>query len=946
MESLLALLEHGQSYWLDNLTRDMIRDGSLARRVELEGLRGVTSNPAIFHKAISGGSLYADQIRELAESGQSVAGIYEELAVTDVREACDVLRPVWQSSDGVDGYVSLEVSPHLVHDTNASIEEAMRLWEAVDRPNLMVKIPGTPAGIPAIEQLLFDGVNINVTLLFSIPAYEAVADAYIRALTRRQEAGRPLGTVASVASFFLSRIDVLVDGLLAQRIDRNSAEPDGPSALFGTGAIASARLAYRSFETRVSQEDWQLLVGNGARPQRLLWASTSTKNPLYDPTMYVVPLVGPYTVNTMPEVTIDAFAAAGEIRPGTIREGVEEAERVFASLANVGIDLDAVCEQLVNEGAGKFLDPFDKLIAGLAARRREVLEPRLARLEWLGDAGPAAVPAALVNAVAEQRFGVRLAAHDASLWTDDAETMDRIRDRLGWLDAPGRAADELYEISRFASEVRDEGVEHVVLLGMGGSSLCPLVAATTFGQIEGYPELIVLDNVDPDAIREVTDRIDPLRSLFLVASKSGSTIETMSLYRFFYEFVRDAGEAHPGSKFVALTDPGSSLIREAQDRGFRRTFETPADVGGRFSALTPFGLLPMALAGIDVEAIVGSATDMAAECAPEVPDSDNPALLLGLALASLRDSGRDKLTLIASPGLAALPLWIEQLVAESTGKQGTGIIPVSHETAVDVGGYGPDRVFVYITLDTEQNLALDSLLGALAADGHPVLRISLPHPEAIGGEFVRWEIATAIAGALLGVNPFDEPDVTASKLITREILDQSQDGEMPDSGEPAAASDSLEVYVDDQWDWAVGLSSDTAQQLIGSFVDLAGPGDYIGVLAFFAGSPERDDLLAELRESLQARTGVATTAGYGPRYLHSSGQLHKGGPNTGVYLLLTSDSAVDLPIPDSPAGFAVLQRAQALGDEQALLERGRRVLRVNLGWYVDDGLESLLEALA
>ena len=945
MESLLALLEHGQSYWLDNLTRDMIRDGSLARRVEQDGLRGVTSNPAIFHKAISSGSLYEDQIRELAESGLSVAGIYEELAVTDVREACDVLRPVWQSSDGVDGYVSLEVSPHLVHDTDASIEEARRLWEAVDRPNLMVKIPGTAAGVPAIEELLFDGVNVNVTLLFSIPAYEAVAEAYVRALTRRLEAGRPLGTVASVASFFLSRIDVLVDGLLAHRIDRDSADPEGPAALFGAAAIASARLAYRSFESRVSQEDWQRLVGHGARPQRLLWASTSTKNPLYDPVMYVEPLIGPYTVNTMPEVTIDAFRREGEILPGAIREGVAAAERVFRRLADVGIDLDAVCEQLVNEGAGKFLDPFDKLIAGLAARRRDALEPRLARVEWIGEAGPAAVPTALLNAVAEQRFGVRLAAHDPSLWTDDPEVTDRIRNRLGWLDAPERAASELYEISRFAAEVREEGVTHVVLLGMGGSSLCPLVAATTFGPIEGYPELIVLDNVDPDAIRDVVDRIEPLRTLFVVASKSGSTIETMSLYRFFFEFVGETGEAQPGSKFVALTDPGSSLVREAQERGFRRTFETPPDVGGRFSALTSFGLLPMALAGIDVNAIVASAVDVAAACAAEIPDSDNPGLVLGLALANLRDSGRDKLTLIASPSLATLPLWIEQLVAESTGKQGTGIIPIANETVADVGAYGPDRVFVQIVLDGEQDAALDSRLEALAEEGHPVLRISLPRREAIGGEFLRWEIATAIAGALLGVNPFDEPDVTASKSITSEILAASPDGSLPDSGEPTAASDSLEVYLAGQRDWSGDLGTETAEQLVADFVDLAGPGDYIGVLAFFADDPERDGLLVALREVLQARAGVATTAGYGPRYLHSSGQLHKGGPNSGLYLLLTADAAVDLPIPDSPGGFAVLQRAQALGDERALLERGRRVLRVNLGWYVDEGLEALIESL-
>ena len=284
MEPLFELLDNGQSYWLDNLSRQMLRDGSLERRVAMEGLRGVTSNPAIFHKAISGGTLYADQIAALAEAGRSVGEIYEELAVDDVRDACDVLRPVWQESDGVDGYVSLEVSPHLVHDAAGSIAEARRLWAAVDRPNLMVKIPGTPAGVSAIEELLFDGVNINVTLLFSIAAYEAVHEAYIRALGRRREAGRPLGTVASVASFFLSRIDVLVDGLLSQRIDREvGVAGAGPASLFGTSAIASARLAYRSFESRLATDDWDRLAQAGARPQRLLWASTSTKNPLYDP---------------------------------------------------------------------------------------------------------------------------------------------------------------------------------------------------------------------------------------------------------------------------------------------------------------------------------------------------------------------------------------------------------------------------------------------------------------------------------------------------------------------------------------------------------------------------------------------------------------------------------------------------------------------------------------
>ena len=947
MEPLFELLENGQSYWLDNLSRQMIRDGSLERRVAREGLRGVTSNPAIFHKAISGGSLYADQIATLAEAGRSVGEIYEELAVDDVREACDVLRPVWQDSDGVDGYVSLEVSPHLVHDTAGSIEEARRLWAAVDRPNLMVKIPGTAAGVPAIEELLFDGVNINVTLLFSIPAYEAVHEAYIRALGRRREAGRPLGTVASVASFFLSRIDVLVDGLLSQRIDRGGGDPaGGPASLFGTAAIASARLAYRGFERRLSDDDWNGLAAAGARPQRLLWASTSTKNPLYDPVRYVEPLVGPHTVNTMPEVTIEAFSREGRVLPNAIREGRDQAEAVFERLADFGIDMGAVCEQLVNEGADKFIGPFDALIAGLADRRREVLEHRLPSTEWIGAEDSDGVPSALGAAVAEQRFGVRLAARDPSLWTDDPEVAERIVQRLGWLGAPASARSDLQEFKRFAAEVRDEGIRHVVLLGMGGSSLCPLVAADTFGPIEEWPELLVLDNVDPAAIRELADRIDPDHSLFLVASKSGSTIETMSLYRYFYDLVGRSGAPRPASKFVALTDPGSPLAREAQERGFRRTFETPSDVGGRFSALTAFGLVPMALAGYDVEAIVESALQLQAECAPEIPDEHNPAIGLGLALAAQYAAGRDKLTLIASPGLASLPLWIEQLVAESTGKQGKGIVPVTDEPLAESGAYGPDRLFVEVSLAEERAVAREAMLTALSDDGHPVLRIVLPRPESMGGEFLRWEIATAVAGAILGVNPFDEPDVAASKSMTAGILEQLKPGTLPDAGTADAASDQLEVHVTDETDWSTGLDRGDPEALLRDFTALAGPDDYVAVLGFVAGTPDRDELVRELRRTIRRRTGAATTFGYGPRYLHSSGQLHKGGPDTGLFILLTGNAGVDLPIPDSDTSFAALQRAQALGDERVLLERGRRVLRVNLGWYVEEGLETLLAALA
>ncbi len=946
MNALLELLEHGQSYWLDNLTRDIVRDGELARRVEQQGLRGVTSNPAIFHKAITGGRLYDDQIRDLALAGASVSGIYEALVVTDVGEACDVLRPVWQSSDGVDGYVSLEVSPRLVHDTRGSVEEARRLWDAVDRPNLMIKIPGTPAGLPAIEQLLFDGINVNVTLLFSVGAYEAVHDAYVRALARRREAGRPLGTVASVASFFLSRIDTLVDALLSQRVGDGHHDDGGlpASGLFGQAAVASAKIAYRSFEQRIGREDWRDLVAHGARPQRLLWASTSTKNPLYDPVRYVEPLIGPDTVNTMPEVTIEAFAEEGEIRAGSIREDVDGAERVFRRLGELGIDLAAVCEQLVNEGADKFLQPFDRLMAGLAARRRDVLEDRVARFVLGSDAARSATPRALVDAVSEQRFGARLAAKDPSLWTDDPSTIAAIRNRLGWVDAPGRAGDELYEIRRFAAEIRDEGFQHVVVLGMGGSSLCPLVTAETFGRRDGWPELLVLDDVDPRSVRAVADRVDPLRTLFLVSSKSGTTIETLSLYRYFLGVVEAAGARRPGSSFVALTDPGSPLLEEAQRRGFRRAWETPSDVGGRFSALTAFGLLPMALAGVDVDAVVTSALDLAADCGTEIPDADNPAVVLGVALAQLAQTGRDKLTLFASPSLSALPLWIEQLVAESTGKDGKGIVPVTHEPPGTPDTYGHDRVFVSLTLDGEEDPAIERLLDALGEAGHPVFRVGLPRREAVGGEYYRWEAGVAVAGALLGVNPFDEPDVAASKRITGEILAATAGDETPDEP-PRVAEGGVEAHLDGGRGWARDLDAHDVSSLLRSFLAPGLSGGYVGILGYLPPASGRDARVGRLRERIRARTGAATTFGAGPRYLHSSGQLHKGGPDTGRFLLLTADAPEELPVPGSAYGFARLQRAEALGDERALLDAGRPVLRVNLGWYADDGLEALSDAL-
>lgn len=372
MNPLLLLRRHGQSYWLDNLTRDMLLDGELERRIVHEDCRGVTSNPAIFQKAISEGERYDEEIVRLVDEGLDTSQVYERLVIADIQAACDVLRPVYDASDGGDGFVSLEVSPHLAHRTDATLAEAVRLFEDVDRPNVLIKIPGTPAGVPAVEEALFRGVNVNITLLFSIQAYEAVAEAYLRALERRLEAGLELGSVRSVASFFLSRIDTLTDEWLERRAE--SVE-DGAAALElrGNAAIANAKLAYQSFRRRIESDRWSELQRAGARPQRMLWASTSTKNPEYSDVKYVEPLIGEHTVNTMPERTIQAFRDHGTVST-TVEEGVEEARDAMRRLDAVGVDFDAVTAELLDQGVEKFVKPFDALLETLAERRTAHLE--------------------------------------------------------------------------------------------------------------------------------------------------------------------------------------------------------------------------------------------------------------------------------------------------------------------------------------------------------------------------------------------------------------------------------------------------------------------------------------------------------------------------------------------------------------------------------------------
>ena len=524
-------------------------------------------------------------------------------------------------------------------------------------------------------------------------------------------------------------------------------------------------------------------------------------------------------------------------------------------------------------------------------------------------------------------FTTRLWERDHTLWF--SEPRPELTDRLGWLTLPQSMHDEIGDLEAFRAEVCNEGIDRVALLGMGGSSLAPEVFQMTFGNAPGCPELTVLDSTHPGAVHRAALGIDPATTLFLVSSKSGTTLETLSLFRFFWHKSAEA-TSDPGRRFVAITDPDSSLGSLARERGFRRVFETPPDVGGRYSALTFFGLVPAALIGIDVHALLDRGRSMAVATTLTPPGSGNPALTLGATLGELALVDRDKVTFLATPGLTAFPGWLEQLIAESTGKDSIGILPVAGEPLADPAIYGNDRVFVQLSFAAEEEFRRkqEPFLGKLESAGHPVARIVLEDREDLAREMFGWEVAVAAAGMVLGINPFDQPDVQLAKDLARRAMS----GETEDAGPPVE-----EVHVSTRADLEQAVSNWTGQ---------GDEGDYIAIQAYLAPREETTAQLQNIRSRLLLCHRLATTLGYGPRFLHSTGQLHKGGANNGLFLQLVDEPELEVAVPETDFGFAELIRAQALGDYQALRQRQRRVLRVNLGGEAAAGLSVLEEVLS
>ncbi len=943
MNPLKALQDHGQAVWLDFLSRGFIAKGGLKKLVDEDGLRGVTSNPSIFEQAIAKSDEYDDAVaRMLRSRDRSPGEIFEELAVEDIKAATDVLRPTFDATHGADGYVSIEVSPYLATDTKETIAEAKRLWNAVDRKNLMIKVPATQEGLPAIHDLTAEGINVNITLLFAQQVYEQVVEAYLSGLEALAAKGGDVSRIASVASFFVSRIDTAVDKLLDESIARAN-DPDEKArlaALKGKIAVANAKLAYQRYLRLFAGERWKALAAHGAKPQRLLWASTGTKNKAYSDVLYVEELIGPNTVNTMPIATIDAFRDHGKLRE-SLQEDTAEAQHLLGELNRAGISLDRVTDKLVEEGVRQFADAADKLLAAVAKKRDDILDRQIdAQKLTLGDR-----LTKKADEVAEEwraHGKVRkLWRRDKSLWSNADE--DRW---LGWLEIAD--PDEVMSYAAFAQEIRRDGFKDAVLLGMGGSSLGPEVLAAVFGHKDGWPRLHILNSTVPAQIKALEAKLDLGKTLFIVSSKSGSTTEPNILKDYFFKRVADTvGVAKTARQFIAITDPGSSLEQRAKEQGFRRIFHGVPSIGGRYSVLSPFGLVPAAIAGVDVAQMVRAARIMMRSCGPDVPPSENPGVALGIALGVSALQGRDKVTILNSPGLASFGAWVEQLFAESTGKNDKGFVPVDGEPLARLDVYGDDRVFIDLTLNGESDAEQVKKLAALEKAGHPVIRIMQRSAENIGQEFFRFEIATAVAGALLEINPFDQPDVEASKVKTRELTAAFEEtGAMPDEN-PVATSKAINLYTDEANASALrkaGADGGVETWLRAHF-ERIGSGDYFAMLAYLSRDERHAEILQRLRLALRDQRHVATCLEFGPRFLHSTGQAYKGGPDSGVFLQITSDDTADLAIPGHRASFGVVKAAQARGDFDVLLERGRRALRVHLNGDVESGLVALTRAI-
>jgi len=892
------------------MERRILENGELAQLIEQGDVRGLTSNPSIFNNAIAKSKDYDSALIPMSWAGYSDKMILEQLMIEDIQRVADLLRPLFEKTRGGDGFVSLEVRPDLAYETQKTIAEAQRLWDLVNRPNVMIKIPATQPGLEAIHKSIAAGLNINITLIFSIDRYKEVMDAYLSGLEDRIKAGKPVDHIHSVASFFVSRIDTKVDKYLEPIVKSSGRDAPVAKSLLGKIAIANARLAYQEFLQVVNSERFHRLQEKGANLQRPLWASTSTKNPAYPDTMYVDELIGKDTVNTGPPQTLQAFRDHGKVQL-TIEQDIPGARKAFTDLEAVGISMKKVTLELEQEGVNAFAESYDSLDNTVKQRREAALS----------EFGALAAPVATrLRQLQAENFLPRFFSKDPTLWTQDPKGQEEVRIRMGWLTSPDTGTALVPELKKFASEIQHAGFTHALLLGMGGSSLAAEVMSLIFKDEATGLKLTILDSTDPAQVLRAAQNNPIASTLYIISSKSGGTAEVEAMLNYFWKRAENALGEKACEHFIAITDPGTALEKLAFERKFRKIFLADPNVGGRYSALTVFGLVPAALMGIDIEQLLSCAAWKALECGPTQPYGRNPGLVWGTILGEAALHGRDKLTILADPEVAPFGTWMEQLVAESSGKQGKGILPVNGELPAKPERYGNDRMFVYLRRTGKQDATVKQLRKA----GHPVLNQDFLDNFALGAEFFKWEFAIATACSIIGVDAFDQPDVQDSKNRTLAKISYFKENHTFNERQPAMQAHGISLYGN--------VSSDGKQvpSKVASFLRSGKPGDYVAINAYLTRDQRNKAILQDLRTWIRDNTRLATMLGFGPRFQHSTGQLHKGGENNGLFLVITSDPKKDVEIPGEGLSFGTFEHGQALGDMEALQARGRRVLHIHL----------------
>lgn len=931
MNQLKELTASGNSVWYDGMRRSLATSGLLKRLVEEDGVTGVILGLSSFEKALGGTDEYDEDIARLRREGRGEEEIIAALAASDARCAADELFRAYEASGKTDGMVSVWLPPHTLNDIEKTAEAAKRLLDSIGRPNISVRVPATASGIAAAEELVYSGVSVNLTEVFSVSRYQSAAFSYVKALERRVRAGRPVDSVFGCVSVPISPVDVEMAAVVEDALKRITSHDTVAilRELSWRVALYNAKLVYLKHEDVFRGKTFHDLEKNGARPQRIVWEGTLPKGAHLDALLYAEGLCGGKTITAMALETMLAFRERGAVKE-RLKEGQAPAHKALKELDDLGLGLDLAASRLQEAALRDESALWEGLLKTVSERGAEALlgRPSLAPAPalWTGASLDA------VRTLADGDFPARLWAKDESLWARSADDAVKrtIRNALGWLSAPAMMEELKGGLFTFAEEVRKAGFTECVLLGMGGSSLAPLVFGETFGPRRGYPRLTVLDTTDPEAVLGVAEgreRVEITRKLFIVSSKSGSTIEPLSLFEYFYSILKGIKGERAGENFIAITDPGTALEGFSRKYSFRRLFLNWRDIGGRFSALSYFGLLPAALSGIDVGSILRHALIMRAAVEPSVPPLKNPGLQLGALLAGFYNEGRDKVTFFLSDEISAFALWIEQLMAESTGKEGRGLIPITGEPVGKPSEYANDRVFVDISLKKTDE-AVSRKLDALSKAGHPVLRFTLRDPYEIGAEFLRWEVAIAAAGMVMGINPFDQPDVESSKRLAMERLGRGAEKEHHEWA--VLGSKLLKVHFGRAA--KTGIKEKTSlKEALGAFLGLVREREYMGLLPYFNPMDKKAGAsFGRIRKALRDKTGAAVLFGWGPRYLHSTGQLHKGGPDSGSFVIIAHGAVKDAPVPESHFTFSGLERSQAFGDMEALDSRGRRVILVDL----------------